>query len=105
MGNIQKMVRVEVIGNQILLQDFIDTVEARLPKQWYTVLPVLHAKGQKGKANGDAVWMEKNFVCLMFINSVEAIAEIERICDSIKAQNTANALTMFTSRVLSVVDE
>lgn len=105
MERMQEMVRVEVIGNQILLQDLVDSIEEKLPNQYYTVWSTLRAKGRKGKANGDDIWMEKNFVCLMFVHGAEAVGEIQRICAAIKTQNTTNALTMFTSRVVSAKND
>ncbi len=98
------MFRVEIIGNQVLLQDLLDAVEQKLPQQCYTVLPVLRAKGREEKANGDDVWMERNFVCLMFVDNTEDTVEITRICDVMRSQNTMNALIMFTSRVVSTTD-
>jgi len=96
------MVRVEIIGNQILLQELLDVIEEKLPQQWYTVLPVLFAKGKKGKANGDGVWMETNFVCLMFVKKIEDVSALQSICTAIKKHNTKNSLTIFTSEVVFV---
>lgn len=91
------MTRVEIIGNQVLLEDLLEMIESVLPKQYYTVMPVMLAKGSKGKANGDGVWLETNFVCLMFVNSGEHTAVLKKICADIKSVNRENALIMFTS--------
>lgn len=91
------MTRVEIIGNQVLLQDLLEMVERVLPAQYYTVMPVMLGKGSKGKASGDGVWPETNFVCLMFVHSEEHTTVLKKICADIKTGNRENALIMFTS--------
>lgn len=95
------MIKIEIIGNVELLEEFEHAVNTQFPNQYYTIVPVLKGYGKKGFASGDSVWPESNFYCFMYVEEVliDDLKAIKQISDNIQRLSPQNAITFFSSRV------
>ncbi len=91
------MKRVEIIANQELLADFLDQMQKKLPRQYYTILNVMQGKGRRGEARGDSAWPERNFYCVMFVDEEETLSRLQKILLILRHDNPMNAFVTFVS--------
>ena len=74
------MIRVEVMANRSVQEDFFDRLAERVVGQHHTLFPEHQGVGNSGPRRGDHVWPEENFVFVTYVKKAEAkvIHEIVR---------------------------
>ena len=74
------MIRVEVMANRSVQEDFFDRLAEREVGQHHTLFPEVQGVGNSGPRRGDHVWPEENFVFVTYVKKAEAkvIHEIVR---------------------------
>ena len=68
------MIRVEVIGNRSIQEDFFDRLAEREVGQNHTLFPEVQGVGNSGPRQGNHVWPEENFVFFAYVEREEARA-------------------------------
>ncbi|MFP4302121.1 MAG: PG0541 family transporter-associated protein [Alkalispirochaetaceae bacterium] len=66
------MIRVEVIGNRSVQEDFFDRLAEREVGRHHTLFPEVQGVGRSGPRRGDHVWPEENFVFFAYVEPDEA---------------------------------
>lgn len=67
------MKRIEIITNQSIAEDILDSLEAHGLADCYTLIPHIHGRGSKGTRLGSALWPEENCIYLLFIEDEKAL--------------------------------
>ena len=75
-------VRVEVIANRSVQEDFFERLSRRGVGAHYTLFPEVQGDGAAGPRRGDHIWPEENFVYVTYVDEEEARAiktEVEEL--------------------------
>ena len=80
------MVRLELIANRSVEEDFFDLLTERgLANVAYTKVPVVFGSGNAGPRQGDHVWPEENFLLMMYCDEgiadrlTEVVRELKKV--------------------------
>jgi uncharacterized protein (DUF488 family) len=68
------MIRVEVIANRSVQEDFFDALAEAGAGTHYTLFPEVQGAGNAGPRRGDHIWPEENFVYVAYVKVEEARA-------------------------------
>lgn len=60
------MIRVEVVANRAIQEDFFERLEAAGIGAHYTLFPEAQGAGDAGPKRGDHIWPEENFVWVSY---------------------------------------
>ncbi|MFW5695084.1 MAG: PG0541 family transporter-associated protein [Alkalispirochaeta sp.] len=90
-------VRVEVIANRSIQEDFLELLEAAEVGQHYTLLPEVQGVGHAGPRRGDHIWPEENFVFVTYVGEEEARAVREQV-EAVRSQFPTEGIRMFATR-------
>jgi hypothetical protein len=66
------MIRVEVIANRSVEEDFFDGLRAAELNLHYTLFPEVYGTGAAGPRRGDHIWPEENFVFVCYADMATA---------------------------------
>jgi len=90
----EKMYRCEIIANQSVEEDIIDSLETSIAGFEYTVDENLYGRGRSSRKLGNSVWPEMNFVLTAYVT--ESSAEMVRQCvDRVKAKFPREGINLF----------
>jgi hypothetical protein len=91
------MKRLELIANNSVREDVIQTLETEIPGLRYTLIPVAHGRGPSDWKLGTTVWPEENFV--LFTYQPDEIAErIQTLVAELKTRFPREGITVWTVR-------
>ncbi|MBQ9626035.1 MAG: hypothetical protein IJR40_02560, partial [Treponema sp.] len=79
------MYRVEIIANQSVQDDIIETLEENIPGFLYTLSPLVHGRGKAGYKLGTSSWPEVNFALFAYIEKKDA-GKVKAIIKAVKKQ-------------------
>lgn len=71
-GQKEKIYRCEIIANQSVEEDIIDSLETSIPDFEYTVDENLYGRGRNSRKLGNSVWPEMNFALTTYVNERSA---------------------------------
>ena len=74
------MKRVEIITNQAIAEDLLESLEAHGVAEHYTIIPHVHGRGKQGTRAATALWPEENCIYLLFIED----QQVQKVRDSVK---------------------
>lgn len=77
-------IRVEVIANRSVQEDFFERLRKRGIGTHYTLFPEVHGAGDAGPRRGDHIWPEENFVYVAYVTEEEARGIKEEV-DALKS--------------------
>jgi len=92
------MKRLELIANQSVQEEMIQTLEAGVPGLRYTLIPVAHGRGPDDWKLGTTVWPEENFVLFTYQED-EVVETLLALIAEVKAQFPKEGITVWTMRV------
>lgn len=85
------MKRLEIIANQSVKNELMESLEAALPKIEYTLLPTVQGKGRSKKKQGTRVWPETNFLLISYISDLD-LETARKVLASVKTQYAAEGI-------------
>jgi len=91
------MKRVEVIANQSVQEELVQTLEAGVPGLRYTLIPVAHGRGPEDWKLGTTVWPEENFVLFTYQED-EVAATLVALIGKLKQEFPKEGITVWTTR-------
>lgn len=92
------MKRLELIANQSVQQEVIETLETGVPGLRYTLIPVAHGRGPQDWKLGTTVWPEENFVLFTYQED-EVVATLLGLIADLKVQFPKEGITVWTMKV------
>lgn len=95
------MIRVEVIANRSVQEDFFEKIHGAGVGSHYTLFPEVHGAGDAGPRRGDHIWPEENFVWVSYLSEEEARV-IRRIVDELGATFPDEGIRLFASRAVDL---
>lgn len=78
------MIRMEVIGNRSIQDDFFERLQQEEVGLHYTLFPEVHGSGFAGPRRGDHVWPEENFVYVAYTSEAEEARRVRAIVEDLK---------------------
>jgi len=94
-------VRVEVIANRSVQEDFFERLKDANIGTHYTLYPVVQGAGDNGPRRGDHIWPEENFVYVTYVNITEA-RTIRTITDDLTRIFPTEGIRFFAAQGLHV---
>ncbi|MBR1565714.1 MAG: hypothetical protein IJ649_03020 [Oscillospiraceae bacterium] len=61
------MYRAEIIANQSVQDDIVETLEEYIPDILYTIVPLVHGRGGDDRKLGSTTWPETNFAMFSYV--------------------------------------
>ncbi len=95
------MIRVEVIGNRSVQEDFFDRLAERELGEHHTLFPEVQGVGRSGPRQGDHVWPEENFVFFAYVERDEAKA-IKEIVRELKEVFAGEGIKFFATEATEI---
>lgn len=90
------MIRLEVVANRSIQEDFFDRLAEREVGAHHTLFPEVQGVGNSGPRQGDHVWPEENFVFVSYVGREEARA-IKEIVDGLKEVFSEEGIKIFAT--------
>lgn len=72
-------VRLEIVGNQSLLEDLLEALGQVSRPLEYTLVPGVQGAGSSGERLGDGVWPELNFQMVIYLDPELRAAALESV--------------------------
>lgn len=88
------MYRVEIIANQSVQDDIIETLEENIPNFLYTTIPLVTGRGKKSYKLGTSSWPEVNFALFAYIEKKEA-TKVKAIVKAVKKRFPDEGIKVF----------
>lgn len=73
------MKRLEIIANQAVEEDIIETLEAVGHGESFTYFHPVYGRGKKGRREGSPVWPETNVYFLIYLDNETAHAFMDKL--------------------------
>jgi len=86
--------RAEIIANQSVEDDIIESLESEIENIEYAILPDVMGKGLHSKKLGDTVWPELNFLLLAYTDK-EGAEKIKEAIERIRARFPKEGISLF----------
>lgn len=91
------MIRVEVIANRSVQEDFFERLGEHNLASTYTLFPEVQGSGSSGQRRGDHVWPEENFVFVTYCSKSEG-RTIAAIVEDLKLFFPNEGIKFFATR-------
>jgi len=91
------MIRVEVIANRSVQEDFFEALAKAGAGTYYTLFPEVQGAGNAGPRRGDHIWPEENFVYVAYVSIDEARA-IRSVTDTLRSAFPDEGIRFFAVR-------
>ncbi len=95
------IVRVEVIANRSVQEDFFDGLEEAKAGTHYTLFPEVQGAGNAGPRRGDHIWPEENFVYVAYVSINEA-RTIRSVTEALRGAFPDEGIQFFAVRGVDV---
>lgn len=92
------MIRMEVIGNRSIQDDFFERLEAGQAGLHYTLFPEVQGAGFAGPRRGDHVWPEENFVYVAYTDDAEEARRVRAVVDELRDIFEDEGIRFFATR-------
>ena len=93
--------RVEVVANRAVQEDFFEAIESRGITGHYTLWPEVQGSGDAGPRRGDHVWPEENFVFVSYLTRAEALGLREAV-DAVREVFPDEGVRMFATAAVDI---
>ncbi|MFW6214620.1 MAG: PG0541 family transporter-associated protein [Alkalispirochaetaceae bacterium] len=90
------MIRVEVVGNRSVQEDFFDRLAEREVGEYHTLLSEVQGVGTSGPRRGDHVWPQENFLYFAYLEEEEARA-IQEIVSELQELFAGEGIRFFAT--------
>ncbi|MFP4330218.1 MAG: PG0541 family transporter-associated protein [Alkalispirochaetaceae bacterium] len=90
------MIRVEVVGNRSVQEDFFDRLAEREVGEYHTLLSAVQGVGTSGPRRGDHVWPQENFLYFAYLEEEEARA-IQEIVSELQELFAGEGIRFFAT--------
>ena len=91
------IIRVEVIANRSVEEDFFELLGKAEVGAHYTLFPEVQGAGLAGPRRGDHIWPEENFVYITYVSEAEARTIREQV-EKVRARFGTEGIRMFATR-------
>lgn len=92
------MKRLEIIANQSVREDLIESLETQIPGFQYSLLPTVHGRGPEDWKLGTTVWPEENFVLFAYVDD-EVAAVAKTLVANLKARYPREGVKVYSLTV------
>ena len=69
----EEILRVEVVANRSVQEDFFELLTRAGLAGHYTLFPEVQGAGDAGPRRGDHIWPEENFLFIAYVSRAEAV--------------------------------
>lgn len=90
------MIRAEIIANQSVQDNIVDSIELSVPGIRYTILPLVYGRGRKDRKLGTTTWPETNFMIISYIDENKSEPFCRAVFD-VKRQFPCEGIKLFLS--------
>jgi hypothetical protein len=94
--------RAEIISNQSVQDDIIETLEQVIPGIEYTIIPDCQGRGIHSKKLGDSTWPELNFTLFSYVSKEDAL-KIKDALTGIKKKFPKEGISFFFTQAVEEV--
>jgi hypothetical protein len=94
-------IRIEVIANRSVQDDFFELLNAAEVGEHYTLFPEVQGAGHAGPRRGDHIWPEENFVYVAYVAEAEARTIREQV-EALRSRFETEGIRMFATRGVDV---
>lgn len=94
-------VRVEVIANRSVQEDFFERLRKRDIGTHYTLFPEVQGAGDAGPRRGDHIWPEENFVYVAYVSAEDARGIKEEV-EALKAFFQDEGIRFFAVSAMAI---
>jgi hypothetical protein len=91
------MVRIEIIANQSVEEDMIESLYKVIEKPAYTKINGVHGRGNTYPKRGDNIWPEENIILIIYCEADEAL-KIKEAVYKVKKQFPDEGIKYFELR-------
>ncbi|MCR5605542.1 MAG: hypothetical protein K6F69_01825 [Treponema sp.] len=88
------MYRAEIIANQSIEDDLIETLEQTIPDILYTIVPLVHGRGKDSRKLGTSTWPETNFLIFTYVEDKD-IEKIKAVVKAVKKKFKSEGIKLF----------
>lgn len=93
-GSSEKLYRCEIIANQSVEDDIIESLETAIKDFEYTIDENLFGRGRTSRKLGNSVWPEMNFVLTAYVKEGE-VDSIKQCVDQVKEKFPREGINLF----------
>ena len=90
----EKIYRCEIIANQSVEEDVVNSLETSIPGIEYTIDENLYGRGRNSRKLGNSVWPEMNFVLTSYVNDC-TVQEIRLCIARVKEKFPREGINLF----------
>ena len=90
------MKRIEIIFNQALEEDILESIKDIPEAQFYTIIPNVKGKGYSNPKMGDSVWPEFNELLFMYVENEIAVEKIKKAISIVQKKYPKEGLAVFS---------
>lgn len=91
------MIRIEVVGNRSIQEDFFELLEREGVGLHYTLIPEAHGNGYSGMRRGDHIFPEENFVFFSWVEDEDRGRVIKDIVEELRTRFPDEGIAFFVS--------
>ncbi len=92
-----EIVRVEVIANRSIQEDFFEALSRREAGLHYTLVPEVQGVGNTGPRRGDHIWPEENFLYIAYVPPSDALVIREEV-ETLRSRFPDEGIRFFATR-------
>lgn len=93
--------RVEVVANRAVQEDFFEAIEARGITSHYTLWPEVQGAGDAGPRRGDHIWPEENFVFVSYLSRENAL-QLRDAVEAVREMFPDEGIRLFASVAVDI---
>ncbi|MDA3900178.1 MAG: hypothetical protein PF637_06630 [Spirochaetes bacterium] len=94
------MIRMEIIANQSVQEEIVESIETMIPDFYYTIVPLVHGRGEQGRRLESTTWPETNFMMIAYIeDKVQSV--IKKSVSEIKSKFGDEGIKLFFIKAIS----
>ena len=86
--------RFEIVANQSVEDDIVETLEENISDIEYTVIPTVHGRGRSSKKLGTTTWPEQNFLLFAYV-SEETARKMKTVLEAVQKKFPREGISFF----------
>lgn len=100
-SGVDEVVRVEVVANRSIQEDFFEALSRREVGRHHTLVPEVQGMGHAGPRRGDHIWPEENFLYIAYVSPSDARTIREEV-EALRDRFTDEGIRFFATRGISL---
>jgi hypothetical protein len=88
------MIRFEIIANRSVQDEILDGLESAIERFHYSIIPVVHGRGDGARKLGTATWPEENFLLIAYIDDGRA-GMVRDVVSAIKTRFPTEGIKLY----------